>query len=129
MHDVIQALLQTEAEAKRLVQAARLEAEQVTRQAQEQAAALVARALAEARVEGEKLVCGAVEQATAAKRQQIEQSQRDIQIRIQLPPERVTALGRAVVEAVSNAAGRQREQNLAAGEGRSDARDPPNLTP
>ena len=69
MRDVIQKVIATEAEAKRMVAAATTEAGRITSDAQKQAEAIVGRARQEARVETEKILATALQEAEQEKQE------------------------------------------------------------
>lgn len=69
MRDVIQKVIATEAEAKRMVEAARTEAGRITSEAQKQAESLAARARQEVRVEMERIMATALQEAEREKQE------------------------------------------------------------
>ncbi len=71
MRDVVQKVIEAEAEAKRLVQAAQAEAERILAEAQNQGQQLITRARQEARTEAERMVEAAVRAAEQEKQKRL----------------------------------------------------------
>ncbi len=84
MRAVIQKVLESEAEAKRLLQAAKAEAEACLSQAQKQAQELLAQARQGARAEAERLMENATQAAEREKQARLTQALAEITTRIGL---------------------------------------------
>ena len=82
VHDVIQKVIATEAEAKRLVEAAKVEAGRITAAAQKQGEELVARARQEALAEAGRIVSAAVREAERRKQEQLVRAAAEIEAQI-----------------------------------------------
>jgi len=78
MRDVIQKVIETETEAKRIVQAARAEAEQIMSAAQKQARDLVTQARQEARMATEKMLLAAMQEAEQEKKERLARAAAEI---------------------------------------------------
>ncbi len=100
MREIIQDLVDAEAQASRIVQAAREEADRLVAEAQKRAQERVGQARAEARVQAEKIIQAAVEEAQQLKRQRLAQAEVEIRERVRLDAATRTAIARAVVRAV-----------------------------
>ncbi len=87
MREVIQKVLEAEAEAKRLVEAAKAEADRLVSQAQQESQEFVARAREEARAEAGRLLDAATRQAEQEKRERLDRAAADIETQIQLDEE------------------------------------------
>ena len=96
MRDVIQKVLETEAEAKRLVEAAKSEAEDILSKARQQAQELLAQAHRELRTEAERIVAAAVEAAEREKQERLARAAAEIKVQIRLDE----AVTRRAVEGV-----------------------------
>jgi len=97
MRDVIQKVIATEAEAKRMVEAARAEADHILSGAQKAAEDLIARTRQEARVEAERMVEAAVRSGEQEKREHLSRTVAEIDTQVQLDE---IAKQRAVAEAI-----------------------------
>ncbi len=84
MRDVVQKIIETECEAKLVVDTARIEAEGIVSEAREKARGFVERARQEALVEAEKIVKDAVEAAESEKQTLLADASEKIGSEIQL---------------------------------------------
>ncbi|MDE3068271.1 MAG: hypothetical protein KGJ60_12055 [Verrucomicrobiota bacterium] len=84
MRDVIQKVIEAEAEAKRLVQAARIEAERMESTARKQAQDLVAQARQEARWEAEKILEAATQEAEQERKERLAGATARIETQVRL---------------------------------------------
>jgi vacuolar-type H+-ATPase subunit H len=100
MRELIQELVQTEAEARRMVEAARIEAERLVADAHKQVQALSARVRAESRVEAEKLIDAAVRQAQAEKSQRVLKAEAEIKQSVRLDVAIQEEIAEAVVRCI-----------------------------
>ncbi len=87
MHEVIQSVIATEAEANEIVATARTEANRIANEARQKRVNLVARVQAEARAEAERIVATAVEQAERELREGRERVAAELDIQLQIPPD------------------------------------------
>ena len=106
MRELIQELVQTEAEARRMVEAARIQAERLVADAQKQVQALSARVRAESRVEAEKLIDAAVRQAQAEKSQRVLKAEAEIKQSVRLDVAIQEEIAEAVVRCICGDASR-----------------------
>ena len=97
MRDVIQKVIATEAEARRIVEAARAEAVRISAGAQKQGEELVARTRQEARAEADRVVEAALKTAAQEKRERLARAVAEIDTQVQLDE---TARQRAVAAAI-----------------------------
>lgn len=104
MHDVIQKVLASEAEAKGMIEAAKADAERILSAAQKQAHDLIARTRQEARVEAEGLVETAVHAAEQEKQQRLAGIAAEIESQVRLEE---TAREHAVAEVIRCVCGQQ----------------------
>jgi vacuolar-type H+-ATPase subunit H len=93
MRDVIQKILETEAEAKRLVEAAKAEADETLSKASTQTQELLAQARREVRAEAERMVQAAVEEGEREKQERLARAAAEIKSQIRLDE---TVIQRAV---------------------------------
>ena len=100
MRDVIQKVIATEAEAKRLVEAAKVEAGRVTSEAQKQAEALVGRARQEARVETEKILAMALQEAEREKQELLARATVEMESQIRFDKDTRDRAVKAVIRCV-----------------------------
>jgi vacuolar-type H+-ATPase subunit H len=100
MRDVIQGLLETESQAKQMVQSAREEAERLIADAQKRAQGLLAQTRAETRAQAETIVESAVNQAQAEKKQRLEKATEQVGTTVQLDPATKDQIVRAVVDSI-----------------------------
>lgn len=84
MRSVIQKILQTEAEAKSLVEAARLEAEETLSRARQRAQDSMTRARSELHAETERLLQAATQDAEREKQERLARTASEIQAQIRL---------------------------------------------
>jgi vacuolar-type H+-ATPase subunit H len=84
MRNVIQKVLETEAEAKRLVEAAKAEAEDILSKARKQAQELLAQARREARAEAERMVEAAVKEAERERQERLARAAAEIKTQVRL---------------------------------------------
>ncbi len=84
MHDVIQRLVETEAEAKRMLEEARAEAERIVTEAQKKAADLMARSHKQTRSEGEEVIQTAVRDAEVEKQERLARAAAEIEAQVRL---------------------------------------------
>ena len=96
MRNVIQKVLEAEAEAKRLVEAAKAEAEDTLCQARKQAQELLAQGRREARAEAERIVEAALKEAEHEKQERLARAAAEIKTQIHLDE----AMTRRAVEGV-----------------------------
>ena len=97
MRDVIQKVIATEAQARRMVEAARDEANHILSGAQKEAEDLIARTRQGLRAEAERLVEAAVRSAEQEKRERLSRIVAEIDTQVQLDE---IAKQRAVAEAI-----------------------------
>ncbi len=100
MREVIQRVIETEGEAKHMVEAARQEAERLLATAQTEAQAILTRARAETRAQAEKLIDSAVQQAQAEKKQLLAKADLEIREALQLDATTREQIVHAVVQCV-----------------------------
>lgn len=84
MREVIQTVLEAEAEARRMVEAGRGEGACIVSEAQRQAEELLAQAGRQARMEAEGIVAAAVQVAEREKRDRLARAARDIEAEVRL---------------------------------------------
>jgi vacuolar-type H+-ATPase subunit H len=97
VRDVIQKVIATEAEAKRIVEAAKAVADSISSDAQKQAQELVARARQEARAEADGIVTVAVREAGQEKHERLARAIAEIESQVRLDE---TTRQRAVAGAI-----------------------------
>lgn len=97
MRDVIQKVIAAEAEARRIVEAARVEADRISAGAQKQGEELVVRTRQEARAEADRVVEAALKTAAQEKRERLARVVAEIDTQVQLDE---TARQRAVAAAI-----------------------------
>lgn len=100
MHEVIQKVLETEAEAQRLVVGAKAQAEHILAQARQQARELLARAEQETRVESDRLLTEALESAEHQRQEKVAQAASRIRAQLRLDERAVQQAAQAVVRCV-----------------------------
>lgn len=100
MHPVIQKVLETEAEAKRLVEKANAEAEQMILQARQRAKAIREEGKRKAHIETDNLLKSADEAATEEKARRLEVALGKTKIEIQVEPHMLDEAVRAVLRCV-----------------------------
>ena len=100
MRDVIQKVVATEAEAKRMVQAAQSEAERILLEARKRAQELMAAAQWEARLEAEKIFAAALQAAEAEKQEKLASTAAEINTRVCLDEGTVRQAAEAVTRCV-----------------------------
>ncbi|MBU6398976.1 MAG: ATP synthase F0 subunit B [Verrucomicrobia bacterium] len=84
MHEVIQQVLAAEAEAKRLVEQAKADAERLRLAARSQSQTLIAQARQEARAEAERLVSQGRQRAEDEKRRRLTQAKAEIEAQVRI---------------------------------------------
>jgi vacuolar-type H+-ATPase subunit H len=100
MHEVIQRVLETEAEAKRLVEAAKAEAEGMLRKAREEARETSVRARQTARVESEKFLQLSTLQAASEREENLARGREKVRTRSGLDSSVIQSLVEGVVRCV-----------------------------
>lgn len=100
MREVIQALLDTEAQARRLVEQARAEADEIVSAARKQVAELEAAATQQIRTEAEQLIDRALESARSEKQTRLAAEAAKIKDEFRLEPAAVDAIVKAAVDCI-----------------------------
>jgi vacuolar-type H+-ATPase subunit H len=100
MRDVIQKVMVTEAEAKRMVQAARSEAGRILDEAQKRVQELTAAARLAAQVETEKILAGVLHAAEAEKQERLARAAVEINTQISVDGDTVRQMAEAVSRCV-----------------------------
>jgi vacuolar-type H+-ATPase subunit H len=103
MRDVIQKVVETETEAKRIVQAAMAEAELIRSAAQKQARNVVTQARQEARMETEKLLAAAIQEAEQEKKERLARAAAEIDTHVRLDSATVQRAAEAAARCVRGA--------------------------
>ena len=100
MHDVIQKVVATEAEAKRMVLAVKSEAERVLSEAQKRAQEFVVSARQTARVETDKILATALEEAELEKKERLARAAAEIETQVSITETLMRQTAEAVVRCV-----------------------------
>lgn len=100
MRDIIQKVVATEAEAKRMVQAAQSEAERILLEARKRAQELAGTARVATRLEAEKMLATALQTAEADKKERLAHADTDLEMRVSVDKTIVRQTAEAVVRCV-----------------------------
>jgi len=100
MRDVIQKVIATEAEAKSMVETARIEAGRIIAEAQKQAETLVGRARQEARVETERILAVVLQEAEQEKKERLARARLEMESELRFDENTRERAAKAVLRCV-----------------------------